>query len=192
MRSVGLRGVVAISAFMFGVALNAFVNTSTLVEKTLAYPVKSIDGILGSQLQIPERRLQLDSTKPSEITFERMPTACFGCPAKRITLRSKDSGSMAEDAIVVETDLRTNEQRQGRLPSYYYRNLMRFIIAQGYFDMNNYYFRGTADSIVVSSSVSVGGRNKSISGNESDLPPALWGISQAIDGVMQHVTYARY
>jgi hypothetical protein len=188
MRTVGLRVVVAISAFMFGVALNGFVNTSTLVEKTLAYPVKSIDSILGSRLQSPER-VTFDTTKPSEITFERVTTACFGCPAKRITLRSKDSGGMTDDAIVIETDLQTNQQRQGRLPSYYYRYLMRFIVAQGYFDMNNYYFRGTADSIVVSSSVSVGGRNKSISGNESDLPPALWGISQAIDGVMQHVTW---
>jgi hypothetical protein len=96
---------------------------------------------------------------------------------------------MAEDAVVTETDLQTNRQRHGRLPSYYYRNLMRFIIAQGYFDMNNSYFRGTADSTMVSSSVSVGGRHKTIGGNESDLPPALWGICFAIDGVLQHVSW---
>ena len=192
MRTVGLRAAVAISVFMFGVVLDAFVNRSTLVEKALAYPVKSIDSILGSQVQIPERRLEFDSTRPSAITFERMVTACFGCPVKRVTLRAEDSGSMAEDAVVIETDLQTNQQRHGRLPSYYYRNLVRFIIAQGYFDMNNYYFRGTADSVVVSTSVSVGGRNKSIDGNESDLPPALWGICQAIDGIMQHVIWVRY
>lgn len=187
MRTLGLRVAVAISAFMVGVVLDAVVNTSTLVEDALAYPVKSIDSILGSQVRIPQRAPASERSLPSEITFERVQPACFGCPLKRIQMRSED---VFEDAVVTEIDVRTGAKRRGRLDSYFYRNLMIFILAQGYFDMDHQYSSTTLSGYVVTSSVGMGDSYKSIhTRNEGDVPPSLWGIHYAIEGVLQHVSW---
>ncbi len=186
MRTVGLRVVVAISAFMFGVVLDAFVNTSTLVEKALAYPVKAIHSAISHQVEIPQRRVPFNPSLPTEITFERIQPACFGCPVKRIQMRAE---AVFEDAVVTEIETHTGATRHGKLDSYFYRNLMAFILAQGYFEMNQRYSATRARASDVVSSVSIGESYKSIRINEVDAPPALWGIHYAIEGVLQHVSW---
>ena len=190
MRTLGLRVAVAISAFMVGVVLDAVVNTSTLVEDALAYPVKSIERILGTQIEIPERVIPFDAARPTEITFDRILPVCFGCPIKRIVLRTKGSRGEFEDAKVIEIDLQTGQRRDGILDSYDYRNLLRFIESQGYFAMNDQYTTRTIESAVVRTSVSIGDRHKSIvTASEGKVPPALWGIHYAIEGVLNHVNW---
>lgn len=188
MNTVGLRVGVALFAFMFGVVVDAVVNTSLLVEKALAYPVTAVDSVLGSQLDVPPQRATFDSL-PSEITFERFQPSCFGCALKRISLRTDGAGA-SEDALVIETDVTTGHTRHGTLHSYYYHNLLKFMVSQGYFDMSDQYFTGTIESSIVTSSVKVGDRYKKIfTASEGKIPPALWGIHYAIEGVLNHVSW---
>jgi hypothetical protein len=98
----------------------------------------------------------------------------------------------SEEAIVTETDLLTNQEKRGRLHSYYHHNLLRFIEAQGYFDMNVPPSMTCAHESVVLLSVSIGGREKSIFvTHRADIPPALWGIHYAIEGVLTHVIWEK-
>ena len=189
MRSVRLRVIVALSAFVFGVGLDAFVNTSPLVEDALTYPVKSINNAIGQRLEIPHRPVVFSPSLPTEITLERLQPVCFGCAIKRIELRTAGSGEEFEVATVTEIDLMTRHERHGKLDSYYYGNLMRFVIAQGYFEMKDDYLSGRKRP-AVTSVVTVGDRYKSIwAENEADVPAALWGIHYAIEGVLQHVSW---
>lgn len=188
MNSVLLRLGVALSAFMVGVVLDAFVNTSPLVEKALSYPVKAVDSFVGSQIEIPERRKSFDWNSPTEIVFERNELGCFASAPKRIVMRTQ--GSRDEAAIVTEIDLATGQERRGKLDSHYYKSLLRFIEGQGYFAMDDQYLTGTDEGSVVRSSVSVGDRHKTIiTASEGDAPPALWGIHYAIEGVLNQVSW---
>ena len=190
MNTVRLRLGVALFAFMFGVVLDAVVNTSLLVEKALAYPVTAVDSVLGSQIDVPPQRATFDSSLPTEITFERFQAACFGCPVKKVVLRTRGGESVYGDATVSEIDVRTGHERRGILDLYYYNNLLRFILSQGYFEMSDQYFWGTIESSIVTSSVKVGDRSKTIStASEGKIPSALWGIHYAIEGVLNHVSW---
>ena len=189
MKTLKVRVGVALAAFLFGLALDGFVNTSTFVEMALAYPVTAVDSVLGSQINVPPQRTMFDSSLPSEITFERFQPSCFGCPLKRISLTTDGAGA-SEDALVIETDVATGHKRQGSLHSYYYHNLLKFMISQGYFDMSDQYFTGTIESSIVTSSVKIGERYKrTFTASEGKIPPALWGIHYAIEGVLNHVSW---
>jgi hypothetical protein len=191
MRAVALRFAIAFLTFVFGLTLNWFVNTSQLVEKALGYPVKTLDTYLGRPVEVPPRRITFDSGLRTEVMFQRVDTGCLDCRYTKVVLRTQGLGD-SEEAIVTETDLLTNQEKRGRLHSYYHHNLLRFIEAQGYFDMNVPPSMTCAHESVVLLSVSIGGREKSIFvTHRADIPPALWGIHYAIEGVLTHVIWEK-
>jgi hypothetical protein len=113
----------------------------------------------------------------------------LGCGDKKIVIRTKGSREF-EDATVTEIDLQTDKQRNGRLSSYYHGNLMRLIESQGYFAMNDEYAMGWIDSTIVKVDVRIGDTSKKITTrNEGEVPPPLWGIYYAIEGVLDHVSW---
>jgi hypothetical protein len=67
---------------------------------------------------------------------------------------------------------------------------MRLIESQGYFSMNDEYAMGWIHSTIVNLRVSVGDTSKTITTrNEGEVPPQLWGIYYAIEGVLDHVSW---
>jgi hypothetical protein len=189
MRFIAFRIGVAFLTFMVGIALTVFVNRSWIVEQVLTGPVKSIDRQFGPGISIPPRAIKWDASHPTEITLERIHDGCLGCGDKRIVLRTEGSRAF-EDAIVTEIDLQSGRQRNGRLSSYDHGNLMRLIESQGYFSMNDEYPMGWIDSTIVLLRVSVGDTSKTITTrNEGEVPPQLWGIYYAIEGVLDHVSW---
>src|SRR5262245_54356275 len=191
MKSVRLRAAVALSAFLFGLALDAFVNTSSLVEKALSYPVMAVDNAIGSPpVEVPQRAVAFDPAVPTSIMFERIQPACFGCDPRRVIMYTAGTDASSEDAAVIEVNLRTGLERRGKLDSYFYRNLMSFIIGQGYFAMTDQHFRGTTESPVVRTEISVGDRSRwVVTGSGGQVSSALWGIHYAIEGVVFHVQW---
>jgi hypothetical protein len=128
--------------------------------------------------------------------FERLQPACFGCDPKKIFLSTSGTGDLLEQATVIETNLRTGLVRHGKLDSYFYRNLISFIVGQGYFEMSEHYPVDTPylaeafQARVVTSGVMLSDKYQSISTtNERELPSALWGIHYAIEGVVFHVEW---
>src|SRR4029453_1346587 len=189
MRPIAFRIGVAFLTFIVSVALTVFVNRSWMVEQVLTYPVKSIDRHFGPGISVPPRAIKWDANFPTEITLERIYSGCLGCGDKRITLRTESSRRF-EDAIVTEIDLQSGKQRNGRLDSYYHSNLLRLIESQGYFSMNDEYAMGWIDSTIVKVDVRIGDTSKKISTrNEGEVPPPLWGIYYAIEGVLDHVSW---
>jgi hypothetical protein len=189
MRLIAFRVGVAFLAFMVGVALTVFVNKSWIVEQVLTYPVKTIDRRFGPGISVPPRAIKWDASLPTEITLERVHDGCLGCGDKRIALRTEGSREF-EDAIVTEIDLQSGKQRNGRLSSYYHSSLIRLIESQGYFSMNDGYAMGWVDSTIVKLRVSIGDTSKKITTrNEGEVPPQLWGIYYAIEGVLDHVSW---
>ena len=189
MRALRFRLVVAFLTFIFGLALSWFVNSSQLVEKVLSYPVNKFDTYLARPVvSVPPRRITFDSGLPTELSLARY--RCLDCRDTRVVLRTQGLGD-AEEAIVTETDLHSNVERRGTLRSYHYHNLLRFIEAQGYFDMNMQPSITCSHESVILARVSIGGREKSIAvSHRNDAAPlALWAIHNAIDGVLAHVVW---
>lgn len=189
MRLFAFRMGVAFLTFVVGVALTVFVNRSWIVEQVLTYPVKTVDRHFGPGISVPPRATKWDASLPTEITFERVHDGCETCSDKRIVLRTAGSRKF-EDAIVTEIDLQSGKQRNGRLDSYYHSHLMRLIESQSYFSMNHGYAMGWIDSTIVELRVSIGDSSKKITTtSEGEVPPQLWGIYYAIEGVLDHVSW---
>jgi hypothetical protein len=189
MRFIALRIGVAFLTCVVGVALTVFVNRSWMVEQVLTYPVKSIDRHFGPGISVPPRAIKWDASFRTEITLQRVHSGCEGCGDKKIVLRTEGSREF-EDAIVTEIDLQSGKQRNGRLSSYYHSSLMRLIESQGYFSMNDAYAMEWFDSTIVKLRVSIGDTSKEITTtNEGEVPPQLWGIYYAIEGVLDHVSW---
>ena len=119
----------------------------------------------------------------SEITIERVYEGCEGCPDNKIVIRREQSDPREyKEATVVYTE-RAKKPRQGKLSSYYYDNLLKFIEAQKYFAMKDEYAMGWEDSLIVRTSVVIGDKRKVIrTRSEGDVPMELWGLFMAIDG----------
>ena len=188
MRAVAPRLVVAFLTFVFGLTLNWFVNTSQLVEKALSYPVKTLDKYLGGPVDVPQRKITFDSGLRTQITYKRLDSGCLNCRNINVVFRTQGRGD-SEDAIVTETDFQTNKQRLGRLNSYDYQNLVRFIEAQGYFEMNVPSLTSCNGHSGVFTDVNIGGRWKSITRDEVDIAPALLAVHSAIEGALGQVTW---
>ena len=125
----------------------------------------------------------------SEITLERIREVCLDCSDHRVIL-SRGGGDKFGDAAVTYVDLRTKKQRQGRLPAYYFNNLLRLIESQGFFEMKDEYAMGWEDSTIVNLSVISGDRRKLIrTRNEGEVPMQLWGLYMAIDGVVANAIW---
>jgi hypothetical protein len=129
------------------------------------------------------------SDSPSEIILERIFEGCINCPDRKVVLE-RAGAKKYEEATVTETDLHTKKQRRGKLRPYFYNQLLRLVEAQGYYQMQDQYAMGWADSTIVTLSVTLGVKRKVIqTRSEGNVPIQLWGIYYAIDGALANVKW---
>ena len=119
----------------------------------------------------------------TEITLER--TACFGyCPMYKVTLKRDGTATYVG---------RENVERKGtyRGKFYGFERLAQLVEARGYFNLKDNYSAQVTDLPSTITSVVRSGRRKTIT-NYGDMGPVeLWGIEQAIDGLVANTKWEK-
>ena len=125
----------------------------------------------------------------AEISFERIFDGCEDCPDRKIALR-RDNSKKFEKATVIQIDLRSKTERRGTLDPYFFNQLLKLIEGQNYFGMKNQYAMSVEGSAIVTMTVNLAEKRKTIkTTNEGEVPIQLWGIYYAIEGAMAHVKW---
>jgi hypothetical protein len=120
----------------------------------------------------------------SEIQLERTNSDCRGCDFHSIALR-RTGGDIFADVFVLDTNLDTGKQREGKLSAYYYNHLLQLLKSEGFMEMDDQYAMLWFDALNVKMTVSIGNRRKTIrTSNEGQVPLQLWGLYMAFDGAV--------
>lgn len=119
----------------------------------------------------------------TEITLER--TACMGyCPMYKVTLRRDGTATYVGRDFV---------ERKGTYTGKFYgfSRLAQLIETRGYFSMKDRYTINASDLPSAITSVVRAGQRKTITNYGDEGPVELWGIEQAIDGVLANVKWSK-
>ena len=137
-----------------------------------------------------QKRKESSSNEPraggeqiSEMTLERTP--CFGtCPAYRVTLRRDGTATYVGLEYV---------ERKGTYSGKFYgfERLAQLIEARGFFDLKDNYAINATDLPSTITSVVRAGRRKTVNNYGGAGPLELWGIEEAIDGVVSNTKWQK-
>lgn len=119
----------------------------------------------------------------TEITLER--TACFGtCPIYKVTLKRDGTATYVGKQFVERTGTYSGK-------FYGFERLAQLIESRGYFDLKDNYTINATDLPSTVTSVVRAGRRKTITNYGDTGPVELWGIEQAIDGVLANTKWEK-
>jgi Domain of unknown function (DUF6438) len=117
---------------------------------------------------------KVEKSRITEITLERK--GCYGtCPIYKVTLRSDNTFTYIGIKNVTQIGESTGWV--------YFDRIAKWMESQGFFNMNDKYAEGWADSEVVVTTAVRDGQRKTVTTYNSGEPPLeLWAINAVIDG----------
>jgi len=124
----------------------------------------------------------------TEIMLER--SICFGeCPAYRVTFHQGGSAIYIGEAY--SPLIGTYEADSDSCPGCYFGQLVEWIQAQNFFDLQDVYYENRVDTSRTTVTVVHDGKTKTVVSNDPKSPIELWGIAMAIDGVVSNLKWKK-